>query len=236
MSVDADLAELLSQPVQFRDRVFRNIKSLRHSEDLFDDLTDDPQGFELAHQVEAATRAPVDQPAVQRPFDDVIGFPFTHFSNTRFSDGTFGVFYGSLSLDTTIYETVYHWWQFLKDSGFDDVSVVGERRVHLVNVDGLLFDCQEGYRDYPGLVDPVSYEFTHRVGRYLHQRGRDGLLTRSARCEGVNTPVFSKQRLTNPTIHCYLTYKLDPRRGRVRVEKQHGRSYLNVELSSFTYQ
>ena len=231
--MDAEL--VLSQPIQFRERVFRNIKSLRHSEDLFDDLTDDPNQFELAHQVEAATRAPVDGPAIRRPFDDVIGFPFTHFSNTRFSDGTFGVFYGSRTLDTTIYETVYHWWRFLKDSSFDQEAVVGERRVHRVQVDALLFDCQDMYHEHPGLVDPLSYEFTHRVGGHLHHLGRDGLLTKSARCDGINTPIFLPERLSDPQISSYLTYYLKPTQNRVRVEKQRGKAYMNVELSDFNY-
>ncbi|MEM7280701.1 MAG: RES family NAD+ phosphorylase [Pseudomonadota bacterium] len=224
------IESLLSKTTPFRDKVYRNIKSLRVSEDLFDDLSDDPRERGIAMAVESATRAPTARPSIARPFDDVIDYPFANFSETRFSDGSFGVFYGSLALDTTIYETIYHWYRFLQDSGFETEAAVSERRVHVVKVDAVLFDCRESYVEYPGLIDPENYQYTHTVGRYIKDQQRDGLLTKSARCDGINTPIFRQDRLNDPIINCYLTYRLDPTADVVNVEKQIGKRHLQVGL------
>ena len=41
----------------------------------------------------------------------------SHWQATRFSDGSlYGVWYGSLDIETTVYETAWHWYQFVLDS------------------------------------------------------------------------------------------------------------------------
>ncbi len=59
---------------------------------------------------------------------------FNHWSTTRYSDGTFGVWYGTDSLETGIHETVYHWrYGLLQDAGWEDhEGVTIERKMYHV--------------------------------------------------------------------------------------------------------
>lgn len=78
--------------------VARNIVSLRESQDLFDDLTDNPAEWSLAQQVEDAVKPPPYRsrtPVIDRPFEDsawfnAIDWPFRHWQASRFSDGSHG--------------------------------------------------------------------------------------------------------------------------------------------------
>lgn len=77
----------------------RNIVSLRQSQDLFDDLTDDPAQWLLAQKVEDEVKPPAYRsrtPVIDRPFEDAewfhaITWPFKHWQASRFSDGSHGV-------------------------------------------------------------------------------------------------------------------------------------------------
>ena len=131
---------------EIRQDLFRNIISTRQSQDLFDDLSDDPDDWHTAIHLEMAFKPPhyeSNQPIIDRPFEEAayleaIQFPFDHLGESRFSKGTFGVWYGSEQLETTIHETVYHWKEgCLKDAGCDSLDNVSvERRVHLVHCVG----------------------------------------------------------------------------------------------------
>ena len=222
------LLDLLSEPIQFRDDLYRTIRTCRESQDLFDDLTGDPKDYDVAFRVEAKTRPPSVDPGRTRAFDDIIDYPFNILAQTRFSNGTFGVFYGSLDIDTTISESIYHWLGFLYESEYQTREVIGERRVYLVSADATLFDCREKYEDYPDLIHPHDYTFTHKVGEYIRGEDRDGLLTKSARCDGINAPIFRPDRLNNVRIHCHLTYALFPGDKLIIVERERGTTYREV--------
>lgn len=222
-------AELLTDVVAYQGDVLRNIVGIRRSQDLFDDLTDDPDDYALAQEAESRTRpALTGAGVINRPFDyGVIAHPFTmhNWAQTRFSDGSFGVFYSSLDLETTIRETVYHTLLDLDAANFLNhrQPIIRERRVWLVAVDAILYDCVDRADEYPALIHPHDYRFTNTVGRYIHENDRDGLLTRSARCDGVNAPVFRSDRLTNPRDHCFLSYTVNVQDEIVSVRRSPGR-------------
>ena len=60
-------AELLKDVVDFHDDLVRNIKGIRASQNLFDDLSDDPAGQALAAAAESAHRIPSEAPLITRP-------------------------------------------------------------------------------------------------------------------------------------------------------------------------
>lgn len=231
--------ELLTETVPFRGDVFRNIVGIRESQDLYDDLTDYPGDYALAQTVESYTKPILTGSGIiVRPFDyGVVNFPFDtqNWAQTRFSDGSFGVFYGSLDLETTIYETVYHTLQDLDAANFlaQGESIIKERRVWLVEVDAILYDCAEKADVFPELIDPHDYRFTNDVGRYIHDNDRDGLITRSARCEGVNTPIFRSDRLDCPRDYCFLTYTVDTTNEVVLVERTRGQVDYEIPWSEY---
>lgn len=228
-------AELLDTVVPFDDDAYRNIKSIRESQDLFDDLS--PFKADRAY-AQAAAEGPIGEhpPLIGRPFDygTVITFPFVpeNWHMTRFSDGTlYGVWYGALELETTVHETVYHWVRFVRDSFPDyDREIRAERRVFRAHVNALLVDLREKHTRFPGLVDPDSYGFTHPLGRYLHEQRQNGLLVRSARCEGTNCNVLVPDVLSNVRDVCYLTYRFVPTGTQLTVERSSGRRWLRMAV------
>lgn len=217
------------------DRFMRNIKSLRESVDLFDDLTDDPDESVAAHALRDSVHpmAYTSPPAIHRPFDladytRAIDYPFKNWTESRYSDGTYGVWYGADTLETSISETVYHWARWLEGLSYSEDfakpgdPVVGERKVYAVHCDALLLDLRPKVTTHPGLVDPESYRFTQPVGARLQYEGHPGLLTRSARCEGDVSAIFRPAVLMDPQAHCYLTYSGEIGRRPVVVERQPG--------------
>lgn len=220
--------------------VARNIVSLGRSQDLFDDLSDDPEHWRLAQQVEDAVKPPVYRsavPLIDRPFEDAdwfnaIAWPFRHWQASRFSDGSHGVWYGSESVETTVFETAWHWRQgFLRDAGFDALPVVAERKVFSVACHAALLDLRGAATDWPELLHPGDYSFAQRVGARVHREGHPGLLVPSVRRPGgENFAVFNPAVLSGPRLNCQLSYRLEA--GRILVEKQPGKVWLVLDTAS----
>jgi RES domain len=232
--VGADFGALCSQSVAYQDDLVRNIKSIRVSQNLYDDLARTPEEAGVAIAAEGRLRVPSAQPAVTRPFDygTVISYSFdsSHWQETRFSAGRhYGVWYGATDVRTTVYETVFHWHRFLLDS-FPDLQaeVIGERRLFNVRCDALLVDLRGCTREAPQLVSRTSYAFTQELGRYLVEQQQNGLLFPSSRCEGVNAAVFNAARLSNVRDRLYLTYRYSPSSRRVKVERTPGRTWISI--------
>jgi len=217
-------------------KVYRNIVSIGSSQDLFDDLSDQPDEWALAQQVELQAKPPTYQsrtPVIHRPFEDAewvnaIGWPYIHRQSSRFSDGSFGVWYGCDSAETTVFETTYHWINgFLMDAGFEHEPVVAERKVYDVACDAALVDLRPLAKKFPGLLHPTDYSYTQSVGARLRHEGHPGLVTPSVRHPpGHNYVVLNPDVLSNPRQHCQLTYRLGG--GHVIVEKQLGVVWLEI--------
>lgn len=215
----------------------RNIVSLCESQDLFDDLTDNPAEVLLAQSVEDEVkphlyRSPT--PIIDRPFEDAawfnaIGWPFTHWQTSRFSDGSYGVWYGADSVETTVYESVYRWYHgLLCDAGFERESVVAERKVYMVACKAALLDFRQATSAYSELMHPTDYDFAQLVGARIHREGHPGLLIQSVRRPyGESVAVFNPAVLSNPRFSCQLTYRLDG--GKVMIEKQSGAVWLTLD-------
>jgi len=231
-------ADLLKDVVDFHDDVVRNIKGIRASQHLFDDLSDDREDQALAVAAESAGRIPSEAPLLTRPLDygAVVTFPFVDFNGqgTRFSDGlNYGVWYGSLDLETTVHETVHRWHEFILDSfPREDREITGERRVFHARCDGILIDLRGKERREKRLLDRRDYRYTQQLGRYLKEQNQNGLLVHSARCRGTNVAIFAPSVLSRVRDLCVLTYRMNPMQDLVRVERTPGRKWLDVRPSS----
>lgn len=220
--------------------VIRNIVSIRSSQDLFDDLTHSPEEWTLAQQVEDEVKPPPYQsrtPIIHRPFEDAewfnaIGWPFKHWRASRFSDGSFGVWYGSDSAETSVYETAYHWFSgFLTDAGFEKEKVIGERTLYEVACDAALVDLRPLTAKQSGLIHKTNYSYTHSVGARLHREGHPGLVTASVRhAAGQNFVILNPDVLSNPRHHCQLTYRLEGHR--IVIEKQPGVAWMEIATTA----
>jgi hypothetical protein len=116
--------------------VARNIVSPHRSQHLFDDLSDDPAEWLLSQRLEEEVKPPPYRsctPVIDRPFEDAAWFnaitwPFKHWQASRFSDGSYGVWYGSESVETTVHESAYHWFRgLIFDAGFERAPVRAPR-------------------------------------------------------------------------------------------------------------
>nr|WP_315244584.1 RES family NAD+ phosphorylase [uncultured Albidiferax sp.] len=218
----------------------RNIVSIRASQDLFDDLTSSPEEWALAQQVEDAVKPRLYQsrtPVIHRPFEDAewcnaIGWPFQHWQASRFSDGSFGIWYGCDSAETSVFETAYHWFRrFLTDAGFDKEPVIGERKLYTVACDAALVDLRPVAAQQPSLLHKTDYRTTQSVGARLHREGHPGLVTPSVRhAAGQNYAVLNPDVLSNPRQYCQLTYRLDGQR--ILIEKQPGVAWMEIATAA----
>lgn len=100
---------------------------------------------------------------------------------TRFSDGSFGIYYAASHVDTAISETIYHREQFLRDTAEPACSIqmrcyAGELMEPLH--DGLLPPLPDD------ILDPNSYEASQRLGGALRAVGSWGLSYASVRHAG----------------------------------------------------
>ncbi len=213
----------------------RNIVSLRVSEDLFDDLSAAPADWQVAIDLELATKPKSfvsATPVIDRPFEEAfwneaIVYPFRNWMRSRYSAGSFGVWYGADTIETSVFETVHHWrTQLLQDAGFMQPGIKLERKLYEVGCDAALVDLRLVTKQFPALVDRDDYTLTHLVGAKLHREGHPGLVTKSARCPGDVYAILNPRVLSNPRPVAFLTYTTTA--AGVTVEREPGVTLLEL--------
>lgn len=223
----------------YRHIAYRNIVSLRRSRNTFARISDDALDADVAVAAQVATQDWDSQVITDRPFDlsyGVIGFPFVrkHWAQSRYSDGSFGVWYGSDTIETTVYETAHHFIQELAGRGWGkgDTPITRERRVATADVDALMFDLSDMASQVPALVADSDYRMTQAIGRYIRENRHPGLLAPSARCSaGFNVNVFSPDYLSNPKDACSLRYRYVPGGG-LDIERESGKIWMAMTTDS----
>lgn len=228
-------ADLITTAIDYAGHPYRNIKTIREPQSLFDDLAVDEEDILAASSADVLGKPVSLTPLLTRPFDygALITYPFLpqNWQQTRFSDRTlFGVWYGSQEVETTVFETVYHWRRFLLDSfASENRTIRADRRIFSVQCRGILIDLRGKEQEWPALVDRSSYQFTQALGHYLHGQNQNGVLVRSARCRGVNCAILTPQVLSDPVDVCCLAYVTNPaREAEVRVEREPGALWMSV--------
>ena len=133
---------------------------------------------------------------------------------TRYSDGSYPVFYSSLDLATTEAE-VAHW--FMKSfHGRPERRRTAYYQRFACSFEGTEKDLRNKRSEWPELVRGDDYTFCNRIGAEAIQPGLDGLIAPSARLEaGSNVPVFKRQAVSNPEPRGVVTVAFDPQRGEV---------------------
>lgn len=162
-------------------------------------------------------------------------WPFEHPAASRFSVGRFGCWYGGSDLETTIYETAFHFWQDLDDSDAtrDSERVIGYRRVHLVSCSAMLFDLRPVIREAPDVYDhPVDLSPCRALGDEAHRNALPGFLTYSARdpraSRGTVAVVLNPDLLVAVSQCCYLTYRIDTEQKTLTVERTPGETLIQL--------
>lgn len=103
---------------------------------------------------------------------------FTHLNpeGSRFSDGSYGVFYAGRELETAIRETVYHRERFMARTAEPPMAL--QMRCYVTALSLRLHDLRGGY---PREHAPDDYGPGQRLGAALRAAGSDGLVYDSVR-------------------------------------------------------
>ena len=173
-------------------RAYRIVNSSFPPIALFEDVLD-PEDLEIAYAIEALTNDRlIEQAGVLarvRPEDRLSGSgsspvmaAFTHVGKrSRFSDGTFGVYYAASSQAAAIAETCFHQERFLAATQEADLELT--MRTYVNRVVKPLHDVRQGY-EHLHQPDPEAYGPSQAFARQLRDAESWGLLYNSVRLTG----------------------------------------------------
>lgn len=136
--------------------------------------------------------------------------PKRRLVRTRYSNGSYPVFYSALDPATATAE-VAHWFR----KGFggrpqNQRSAYYRRFTCLF--EGQEKDLRNKQSEWPDLVHDSDYAFCNRIGAEAVRLGLDGLVVPSVRWEnGSNLPVFKRSAIRDPESQDLMKITLDPR-------------------------
>lgn len=216
---------LFDRLTDFDGPVFRNITSLRRSEDLFDDLVADAAGREAALAADLRMR-PGATGIIERglAYSQAIAWPFASDRTvaSRYGDGSVRVWYGALEEDTALAETCWHQLQQVRAIEGVTAPVTRYRAVYRVQARGLFLELRGKEAVHPELLDE-DYAATQAIGKHAAAQGLPGLLYPAARWTGGSClAAFRAEPLADPTLLYYLTCRIDPVADEVRIERTPG--------------
>jgi hypothetical protein len=193
-------AEARLRRVQWRP-AYRLVPSRFPPVGLFDRVAR-PEDLDAVYAIEALTNDRVREEAgnlslvppqerISGPGTTPIMAAFTHLNpeGSRFSDGTFGVWYCARELDTALAEVRFHQERFLRRTAEGPIRL--EMRLYLVDLDARLLDV----RTREELHRPDDYVSSQRVGKAARGAGRDGVLYRSVRHPGGTCAAVFRPRV-----------------------------------------
>lgn len=193
----------------FRAPVFR-LASDRGIEDFIgEEGYDSTSAAELMELVVPTATRDLERALLDAPFEPRPRLARAGHS-TRFSDGSFSVFYGALEADTAEAEIKY--WHPKKSTR--------PRTAHYIR---FVCDFSRQTKDlrpmrakWPRLTHDSDYRFCNDLGAEAVESDLDGLLAPSARkAAGTNLPVFRRRAIDRPVVQARVAVTLDPSTGAV---------------------
>ena len=134
---------------------------------------------------------------------------FTHISincPSRFSDGSFGVYYAAKTLDTAIEETKYHRAIFLSYTQEEPGQI--DMRVYIGEINKPLYDVRG--IEYTDLHQPEDWRASQAFGKKLKEKNAWGLVYYSVRDKGGQCiAALRPPAVTIPQQGPHLTYVWD---------------------------
>ncbi len=198
--------------------------------DLFESVTD-PADLEAVLYLESLTndrlRSEVGQLDLIPPEDRIAGpgtsaimAAFTHLNpdGSRFSDGTYGVFYAGNTLETAVAETQYHREQFMRETAQPPMEL--DMRVYVTDLDTHLHDIRGLRETLPTIYAADDYSASQALGRRLRAQNSWGIAYDSVRHDGGECAgVFRPPALRNCRQERHLCYVWDGKRIRTIYRK-----------------
>ncbi|MDP3123760.1 MAG: RES family NAD+ phosphorylase, partial [Thiobacillus sp.] len=177
-----------------------------------------PEDFDALYALEALTndrlRDEVGDISLVPPDERLFGpgstcimAAFTHLNpqGSRFSDGSYGVFYCARKQDTAIAETRYHSALFMHATREPPMRL--QMRLYTVQARGEAADLREASRSDPRIVAPDDYSHTQAIGRSLRAAGALGIVYPSVRHPGGECLAALRTGIVKNCLHAaYLEY------------------------------
>ncbi len=199
-------------------RSHRIIRTVYPAVSLFEDIAD-PADWDLIASAEAKTNPRVrDQvgnlslvPTHRRPRggagSSLVMGAFTHASRdrpSRFTDGSFGIWYCGDRPEVAIAETAFHFELFMRAT--DEPAGDSNFRELVNGIEGRLVDLRVA--DEAALLAPSDYAAGQALGRLVHAADGDGIVYPSVRWpEGQAAALFWPDRVRTPVTQartlCY---------------------------------
>jgi hypothetical protein len=187
---------------------------------IFERLVTDPAAWDALMALEQLTnprvRDEVGDIALVPPEERVSGpgasyvmAAFTHLNprGSRFSDGTYGVYYAAEALETAIAETVFHFEAFARDSA--DPPRSEDMRV-LVGTLGESFEDVAALpaAEQAAIMDPDSYAASQHYAKPIWAAGANGIVYPSVRhTDGQCIGAFRPRAVGLPHQERHLKYR-----------------------------
>lgn len=138
---------------------------------------------------------------------------FTHLNpeGSRFSDGSYGVYYAADTRETAIAEVSHHRALFLRRTREPALDV--DLRLIVADLDAPLHDLRPLRRTDPAVYDPDHYGASQVLGRRLRAAGSWGVLYHSVRHEGgLCAGVFRPRALKSARQSAHIALHWDGER------------------------
>lgn len=171
---------------------------------LFDRVAD-PKDLDAIYALEAMTndrlrdeagnlRLVPDGERIAGPGSTPIMAAFTHLNpaGSRFSDGSYGVYYCAQDVATALAEVRYHQQRFLRWTREGPLRL--QMRLYLSDLDAMLVDA----RKIADVHHADDYAPSQRFGRAAREARRDGVLYRSVRRDGGLCAAVFRPRVLSP--------------------------------------
>lgn len=206
-------------------RAWRVIASRYPPIDLFEDLGLDPADWDALVAAEELVNPRVreatgnlalvpDADRIHGPGASYVMASFTHVNRqgSRFSDGSYGVYYAASSLDGAIAETIHHFERIAADSG--DAQRLEQFRVLVGTIGATVTDV--GAEPDPlrsALLDPASYVASRPYARARRDAGANGIVFPSVRLPTAEcVAMFRPRSVGAPVQERHLAYHYDGER------------------------
>ncbi|HEY8540533.1 MAG TPA: RES family NAD+ phosphorylase [Steroidobacteraceae bacterium] len=201
-------------------KIYRVVASKHPPINVFEGIVA-PHQMEMASYIEGLTNDRLrDESGVTPLVDDadrlrgpgasIVMAAFTHIGRpSRFSDGTYGVYYAARTLETAVRETAYHRARFLAATReapgeIDMRAYVGRPLKPFLDIRGA---------SYAALHDPDDYSASQAFAKPLREDGAWGLVYRSVRHAGGECiAAFRPPAVSIPIAGAALAYVWDGER------------------------
>lgn len=196
-------------------RVYRNFSTIIESQELTDDISENPEHRDILKKLFYTPRETPLKPAIVRVLekseDQITQEEIDHKFNpanwyaSRYSDGTWPALYAAESEETALREALFHMMEFYREElASGPVSV--QRRVLSLQIQSDLaidLSLEEGLDEALLISKDISgYPYCQKLARQALDSAAQLLRAPSARhTDGYCTPIFDKAAITKDEGH-----------------------------------